>query len=112
MITEIPVEKFNMGKLKNHHEFIYWFFFHLGLKPLIANEVGININTTQDSLQRFHPRAAILNSTHDTTHIKRTSSTYLNNFKKHKISFPNDRARSIGPFNREDSFMYVLNQIK
>jgi hypothetical protein len=36
----------------------------------------------------------------------------LNNFKKHKVSFPNDRARSIGPFNREDSFMYVVKQIK
>ena len=79
----------------------------LGLKPLIANEVGINVNTTQDSLQRFHPRAAVLNSSQDTTHIKRTSSTYLNNFKKHKVSFPNDRARSIGPFNRDDSFVYV-----
>ncbi len=77
----------------------------LGLKPLIANEVGINVNTTQDSLQRFHPRAAVLNSTNDTTHIKRSSSTYLNNFKKHKVSFPNDRARSIGPFNREESFV-------
>ncbi len=78
-----------------------------GLKPLIVNEVGINVNTTQDSLKRFHPRAAVLNSTHDTTHVKRTSNTYLDNFKKHKVSFPNDRGRSIGPFNREDSFVYV-----
>ncbi len=85
-------------------------FYPIGLKPLIANEVGINVATTQDSLKRFHPRAAVLNSTNDTTHIKRSSSTYLNNFKKHKVSFPNDRARSIGPFNREDSFMYVLNK--
>ena len=82
----------------------------IGLKPLIANEVGVNVATTQDSLKRFHPRAAVLNSTNDTTHIKRPSNTYLNNFKKHKVSFPNDRARSIGPFNREDSFVYVLNQ--
>ncbi|CAF0728757.1 unnamed protein product [Adineta steineri] len=88
MITEIPPEKFNMG-----------------LKPLISNEVGINVNTTQDSLKSFYPRAAILNSAHDTTHIKRSSSTYLNNFKKHKVSFPNDRAKSIGPFNRSDSFI-------
>lgn len=107
MITEIPPEKFNMGNeqrinLSDSHS-----LFHSGLKPLIANEVGINVSTTQDSLQRFHPRAAVLNSTQDTTHIKRSSSTYLNNFKKHKVSFPNDRARSIGPFNREDSFVYV-----
>ncbi len=88
---------------------ILYLLFRTGLKPLIANEVGINVNTTQDSLQRFHPRAAVLNSTRDKTHIKRTSSIYLNNFKKHKVSFPNDRARSIGPFNREDSFVYVLN---
>ena len=39
--------------------------------------------------------------------MKRTSTTYLDNFKKHKVSFPNDRARSIGPFNRDDSFTYV-----
>lgn len=84
----------------------------IGLKPLIANEVGINVSTTQDSLQRFHPRAAVLNSTHDTTHQKRASNSYLNNFKKHKVSFPNDRARSIGPFNREDSFMYVCKTEK
>ena len=88
--------------------FLITFFFSLGLKPLIANEVGINVNTTQDSLQRFHPRAAVLNSTHDRIHVKRASSTYLNNFKKHKVSFPNDRARSIGPFNREESFVYVM----
>ncbi|UJR33894.1 hypothetical protein I4U23_021314 [Adineta vaga] len=87
LITEIPPEKFNMG-----------------LKPLIANEVGINVNTTQDTLKPFHPRAAVLNSSHDITHVKRASNTYLNNFKKHKVSFPNDRARSIGPFNRDDSF--------
>ena len=74
---------------------------------MISNEVGMNVNTTQDSLQRFHPRAAVLNSSQDKTHIKRSSSTYLNNFKKHKVSFPNDRARSIGPFNREESFVYV-----
>lgn len=80
----------------------------LGLKPLISNEVGINVNTTQDSLKSFHPRAAVLNSAHDTTHVKRTSSTYLDHFKKHKVSFPNDRSRSIGPFNREESFVYVL----
>ena len=77
----------------------------LGLKPLIANEVGINVNTTEDVLQRFHPRAAVLNSVNDTSHVKRASATYLNHFKKHKVSFPNDRSRSIAPFNREDSFV-------
>ncbi len=53
----------------------------------------------------------MLNSTHDTTHVKRTANTYLDNFKKHKVSFPNDRGRSIGPFNREDSFVYVGKKI-
>ena len=91
---------------------IFFISFPVGLKPLIANEVGINVNTTQDSLKRFHPRAAVLNSTNDSSHVTRTSNTYLNNFKKHKVSFPNDRARSIGPFNREDSFVYVFTKNK
>ena len=85
-------------------------FFPIGLKPLISNEVGINVNVTQDLLKRFHPRAAVLNSANDTTHVKRSSNTYLNNYKRHKVSFPNDRAKSIAPFNREDSFVYVSIQ--
>ncbi|CAF2209937.1 unnamed protein product [Rotaria magnacalcarata] len=87
-ITEIPIEKFNMG-----------------LKPMISNEVGANVITTHDSLKRFHPRAAVLNSANDTSHNTRASNSYFNNFKKHKVSFPNDRARSIAPFNRDDSFI-------
>jgi hypothetical protein len=73
--------------------------------PLITNEVGLNVNTTVGTLKPFLPKTAVLNAVND--HLHRNS--YAERIKPgkekdYKISYPNDRGKSIGPFNRNEKF--------
>ena len=78
------------------------------MDPLITNETGLNVNTTVATLKPFLPKAAIQNSLNDNLH----KLSYSEKIKKgkeseYKIAFPNDRAKSLGPFNRKDKFKCV-----
>lgn len=74
--------------------------------PLITNEVGINVNTSLANLKSFIPKAAVLNAPRDHLHNlsyaekARTAA----DAEKYKIAFPNDRSKSIGPFDRKENF--------
>lgn len=74
--------------------------------PLITNEVGINVNTSVSNLKSFLPKAAVQNAPNDSLH----STSYSKKFKSaeeadaYKVAFPNDRAKSIGPFDRKEKY--------
>ena len=73
-----------------------------GLKPLVTNEVGLNVNTSLAELQSFAPKAVVQNAAKDALH--RQASVSAEQASEFKLAFPNDRLRSIGPFNRTEKF--------
>ena len=82
------------------------------MDPLLTNEIGINVNTSFDELRSFQPKAAVQNATHDRLH----RVTYAEQIKpgqnaEYKVAFPNDRAKSIAPFNREEKFKTLFTGI-
>lgn len=80
-------------------------FISQGIEPILTNEVGVNVNTTMATLKSFQPKAAVLNAPKDNLHqisyAERISSSNKNDFK---VAFPNDRAKSIGPFKRTEKY--------
>lgn len=76
-----------------------------GIEPIISNEVGINVNTTFSNMKKFLPKLAVQNAVNDGLH----KSSYAEKIRKgdeskYKVAFPNDRAKSIGPFNRYEKY--------
>lgn len=73
---------------------------------MITNEVGINVNTSLASLKPFVPKAAVQNAPRDHLHLISYCEKAKSNMdaEKYKIAFPNDRAKSIGPFDRREKF--------
>ena len=73
--------------------------------PLITNEVGLNVNTTVKTLKPFIPKAAVLNAPNDKLHRHSYSERIKPGKEKdYKIAYPNDRAKSIAPFNRDEKY--------
>lgn len=76
---------------------------------MLTNEVGLNVNTSVNSLKPFVPKAAVQNAAKDHLHKLSNSEQIKSGTESdYKIAFPNDRAKSIGPFNRYDKFKYPL----
>lgn len=76
------------------------------MMPLITNEVGINVNTSLANLKPFLPKAAVQNAPRDHLHTisyAEKAKTVLD-AEKYKIAFPNDRAKSIAPFDRNEKY--------
>lgn len=83
--------------------------FVIGFMPLITNEVGLNVNTTVGDLKSFVPKIAIQNAPNDKLH-RNSYAERIRAGKEHeyKIAYPNDRAKSIAPFNRDEKYKYEL----
>ena len=82
--------------------------FNPGITPKITNEVGMYIESTTKSAGKS-PRAALLNSRGTKLHHLRTSSE--NNQKGDAlVAFPNDRAGSIRPSNRQESYQTIFTR--
>jgi hypothetical protein len=83
-----------------------------GMMPILTNEIGINVNTTFADLKSFVPKAAVQNAPNDHLH----KVTYAEHFKpekksEYKVAFPNDRAKSIAPFNRYDKYKTLFTGV-
>jgi hypothetical protein len=80
-----------------------------GMEPILTNETGVNVNTTLADVNAFNPKAAVLNAPNDKLHkvsyAERVKSERAHEFK---VAFPNDRAKSIGPFNRNEKYKYLF----
>ena len=65
----------------------------------------MNVNTTVDSLKPFVPKAAVQNAVNDHLH-KVTYSEKIKSGKagEYRIAFPNDRSKSIGPFDKKEKY--------
>lgn len=76
-----------------------------GMVPIITNEVGINVNTNIANLKSFLPKAAVQNAPKDYLHkLGYAEKIQPGEESKYKIAFPNDRAKSIGPFDRKEKY--------
>ncbi len=73
--------------------------------PLITNEVGLNVNTTMANFKPFFPKNAVLNAPNDKLHRNSYSERIRPGQEKdYKIAYPNDRAKSIAPFKRDEKY--------
>ena len=78
---------------------------HLGISPVLTNEVGLNVNTTLQDLKSFSPKITVLNAARDSLHkISSSEKIAPGQEQKYKIAFPNDRSKSIAPFNRYEKY--------
>ncbi len=76
-----------------------------GMMPLISNESGINVNTTAADLKKFTPKIAVQNAPNTKTHKnKYAEKVDPGKEDQYKIAYPNDRGKSIAPFNRDEKF--------
>ncbi len=85
--------------------------FSSGMEPIISNEVGLNVNTTFADLKSFAPKAVVQNAPNDNLH----KISYAEKIKKEtagefKVAFPNDRAKSIAPFNRNEKYKTMFTK--
>ena len=63
------------------------------------------MNTTLENLKAFVPKAAVQNAVNDHLHkFSNTEKVYPGTAYKHKIAFPNDRSKSIGPFDKREKY--------
>ena len=63
------------------------------------------MNTTVENLKAFVPKAAVQNAVNDHLHkFRNTEKLHPVTAVKHKIAFPNDRSKSIGPFDKREKF--------
>jgi hypothetical protein len=75
------------------------------MMPLLTNEVGVNVNTTLADLKSFEPKLAVQNAVKDTLHkLSYAEKVKSGKELEYKIAFPNDRAKSIGPFSRNEKY--------
>lgn len=80
-----------------------------GMMPLITNEVGLNVNSTFADLKSFVPKAIVQNAVHDGLHKNpHVEQVRPENASEFKVAFPNDRAKSIAPFNRSEKYKYEI----
>jgi hypothetical protein len=87
-LTTIPEAKFNGG-----------------IDPKITNEIGINVNTTMAELKSFNPKAIVQNALNDNLHkVGYAEKMAKDKANSYKIAFPNDRAKSIAPFKRNEKY--------
>ena len=83
-------------------------FVSQGIEPILTNEVGVNVNTTVATLKPYQPKAAVLNAPKDHLHqISYAERLTSSNKSDYKVAFPNDRAKSIGPFKRTEKYKYT-----
>lgn len=74
---------------------------------MLTNEVGLNVNTTVETLQAFVPKAAVQNAPNDHLHkVSYAEKIKPGNAAQYKIAFPNDRSKSIGPYNKNEKYKY------
>lgn len=72
---------------------------------MLTNEVGLNVNTTVATLKPFVPKAAVQNAANDNLHkVSISDKMRIGKNDEYKISFPNDRSKSIAPYNRHEKF--------
>ena len=99
---------------------LHQFFFMLpGLTPLITNEVGMFVETTFNDLREDQLRNGVAGSTKVKLHRLNTrgsksadysscggggSARLQDSSGSAKVAFPNDRAKSIRPFDRKEKF--------
>lgn len=77
------------------------------MMPILTNEVGINVNTTLADLKSFAPKIAVQNATRDGLHkLSYAEKVKAGKESEYKVAFPNDRAKSIAPFNRNEKYKY------
>ena len=75
---------------------------------MLTNEVGLNVNTTVDNLKSFVPKAAVQNAANNNLHkFSNTEKVTSAAAGKYKIAYPNDRSKSIGPFDKKDKYKLV-----
>lgn len=83
-----------------------------GTTPYLTNEVGLNVNTTVATLKPFVPKAAVQNSVNDRLHKHQNSEKIAAGAAdSYKIAFPNDRAKSIAPYSRNDKYKTLLTGV-
>lgn len=71
----------------------------------MTNEVGLNVSTTVQSLKSFSPKITVQNAARDSLHkISNSEKIISGKESQYKIAFPNDRSKSIGPFNRKEKY--------
>ncbi|CAF0834043.1 unnamed protein product [Brachionus calyciflorus] len=79
--------------------------FSTGMSPILTNEVGLNVSTTVQSLKSFSPKTVVQNAARDNLHkISYSEKIKPGKESEYKIAFPNDRSKSIGPFNRYEKY--------
>ena len=67
------------------------------------------MNTTVNNLKSFLPKAAVQNAVNDHMHkVSYAEKIKPGQSAQYKIAFPNDRSRSIGPFNKNEKYKYVI----
>jgi hypothetical protein len=74
------------------------------MDPLLTNEVGLNVNTSFADLKSFAPKGAVQNAPNDRLHRVDNSEKILKQKDAYKVAFPNDLAKSVGPFNRNEKY--------
>ena len=74
------------------------------MDPLLTNEVGLNVSTSFADLKAFAPKGAVQNAPNDKLHRFKNAEKMLPKDAEYKVAFPNDLAKSIGPFNRNEKF--------
>lgn len=78
---------------------------------MITNETGLNVNTTFANLKPFLPKAASQNAVNDRLHRnEELVAVAINkqNSNEFKVAFPNDRAKSVAPFNRNEKYKFNI----
>ena len=76
--------------------------FSKGLSPVLTNEVGLNVNTNLAELRSFSPKAIVQNAAKD--HLHKHSQSKKSPASDFKAAFPNDRFRSVAPFDRNEKY--------
>ena len=76
-----------------------------GITPKITNEVGLYIETKLAE-SGSKPQAAMLNASGTKLHHMKSSKDRANEDKT-LVAFPNDRAQSVRPSNRKETYKYV-----
>ncbi|XP_052240686.1 cilia- and flagella-associated protein 47-like isoform X3 [Dreissena polymorpha] len=80
-----------------------------GLTPYISNEVGMFVDTTFASL-KDKPRNAVAGG--KATKLHRLASSVNEDDLTSKVAFPNDRAHSIRPSDRHESYKTIFTRTK
>ena len=98
------LEHFSKGHIFTlfSHQYSQCFdFFLAGLTPYISNEVGMFVDTTFSTLNN-EPRNAVAGG--NKTNLHRFKSSKSEDDMNMKVAFPNDRAQSVRPSDRQDQY--------